>query len=152
MSRSGFSVTAELPIPSGSMPQTEKDQLLQQFGDYQVNLCPSDLGRTNLTFLLPADSLLQATTTARAILGSFSPEPLRLVVEHIADYSRRQKLALLGQIPPLLSVSEAAQLLGITRTAVLKKVTSGGLVATKVGATWVIPAAAIPDPSLSPVH
>ena len=49
-----------------------------------------------------------------------------------------------------LSVAEAAQILGITRQAVLKRIATGRLDAAKVGRNYVIPAAAVrPNPQTS---
>lgn len=43
----------------------------------------------------------------------------------------------------LLSVAQAAKLLGITRQAALKRIRTGRLEATKVGRSFVVPAAAV---------
>jgi excisionase family DNA binding protein len=43
----------------------------------------------------------------------------------------------------LVSTTEAAELLGVSRQRVLQLVTSGQLPATKVGDTWVLPRAAV---------
>lgn len=56
-----------------------------------------------------------------------------------------------------VSVAEAAQILGITRQAVLKRIGTGRLEAAKVGRNYVIPAAAVrpaaeaPDPILTEI-
>lgn len=44
---------------------------------------------------------------------------------------------------PLLSTTQAAEVLGVSRQRVLQLVSSGQLEATKVGDTWAIPRAAV---------
>lgn len=48
-----------------------------------------------------------------------------------------------GDLPPLVSVAQAAELLGITPQGVNKRLKNGALPGTKVGNTWVIPLHAV---------
>lgn len=47
------------------------------------------------------------------------------------------------KIPPLMSVTEVATALDVSRQAVLKMITTGRLPAAQAGATWVVRAAAV---------
>jgi excisionase family DNA binding protein len=54
--------------------------------------------------------------------------------------------------PSFVSVAEAAERLGITRQAVLKRIRTGRLPARKVGRNYIVPAEALgPTPSADPV-
>lgn len=48
-----------------------------------------------------------------------------------------------GELPPLVSVTEAAEMLDITPQGVNKKLKTGSLPGVKVGNTWVIPLHAV---------
>lgn len=45
------------------------------------------------------------------------------------------------EIPRLVSVAEAAEILGISRQAVAQRLDAGSLIGTRVGKVWVIPRA-----------
>lgn len=47
------------------------------------------------------------------------------------------------QLPPLMSVTEAAAELGVTRQAILKMAGNGHLLGRRAGSTWVFRAAVI---------
>ncbi len=64
----------------------------------------------------------------------------RLTVETSADFDRRSE----AEVPTrLLSVTEAAEKLGLTRAGVQRRIDTGTLPALKVGSIWAIPARAI---------
>jgi len=86
-------------------------------------------------FTIPAESVRQATSTALAVLETY-PWPLRsLRVLTTADFDR---LTDAMALPPLVSVQEAADGLGMTRQGVLKAIKGKVLPATRVGGTWVL--------------
>lgn len=144
--RSGvWNITAELPLDASQIPNPGTDQILEELSEFGVVLTASDLGRVAVIISVPAGTLAQALSTARALLVQH--EPVSLTIETAADFDRRSELAQIGHIPPLLSASEAAAALKISRTAVIKRCATGKLPgSTKVGeAGWVIPAAAVPS-------
>ena len=86
-------------------------------------------------FTIPAESVRQATSTALAVLETY-PWPLRsLRVLTTADFDC---LTDAMDLPPLVSVQEAADGLGMTRQGVLKAIKGKVLPATRVGGTWVL--------------
>jgi hypothetical protein len=141
-----WNITAELALGTSQIPNPRTDQILEELSEFGAVLTASDLGRAAVIISVPAQTLAQALTTARALL--IQHEPVSLTVETAADFDRHSEIAEIGRIPQLLSTSEAAAALNISRTAVIKRCTTGSLPAEKVGeAGWVILAAAIPSPS-----
>ncbi|MBA3019671.1 helix-turn-helix domain-containing protein [Propionicimonas sp.] len=140
-----WTITVELPLGETHIPSPGTDQILEELSEFGAALTTSDLGRVAIIMSVQAQTLAQAMSTARALLIQY--QPIGLTIETAADFDRRRELARIGLIPPLLSTSEAAAALQISRTAVIKRCTNGSLPAVKVGeAGWVIPAAAIPNP------
>ena len=92
-----------------------------------------------ITISFPADSFTQALATAVAVAGTIG-RITGITLLSSAEYGRR---ATSTPIPALLSVTQAAEALNITRPAVQQRIDSGALPATKVGSTWVIPADAV---------
>lgn len=111
--------------------------LLEQFGDYHPALTVSSLGRAELVVSVPAEDMWQALSTARAL---FRDLPVtRVWAETSADFDRRSE----AEVPPLLSVTEVAEMLGITRAAVQQRIDAGKLPAVRVGKAWAVPAASV---------
>lgn len=132
MTAQSFNVIVELETV---FDESTADALLEPIEDYNGAAGRSELGRAEVVFTVPALTLRQATTTALAILDTY-PWPVRSVrVLPTADYDR---LVDAVEVPPLLSVQEAADLLGISRQAVLKAVSARTLPAIRVGGTWVL--------------
>lgn len=91
----------------------------------------SPFGRLELVITLPADSVRQAAVTALAIVEQAAGVPARSVeVLTTADFDRRHGL---DPVPDLVGVTEAAQLLGVSRQRVLQMVEEGKLPAQRVG-------------------
>ncbi len=112
-------------------------RLVEQFGDYHPVVTSSSLGRAELIVSLPAEDVWQAATTARAL---FRDLPVtRVQVETSTDFDRRSAT----EVPPLMSVTEVAERLGLTRAAVQRRIDTGALPAVRVGQTWAVPAAAV---------
>lgn len=104
---------------------------------YHVITSADDRGRAQIIITISAENLPQAITTARAILVRFTDQ-VRMEVMSTAEYDRADV-----PIPALISVTEAAKMLGISRQAVLSRINNGTLVHTTVGQGYAIPAAAI---------
>lgn len=94
-------------------------------------------GRAQIVITVEARGLGQATATARAVLAGFT-DGVRLDVMTTAEYDRGDQ-----PIPELLSLTEAAARLGITRQGVQSRINHGSIPARKIGNAWAIPAAAI---------
>lgn len=111
--------------------------LIDQFGDYHAVVTVSSLARVELIASVPAEGLWQALTTARAL---FRDLPVtRISTEMSADFDRRGEV----EVPPLLSVTEVADRLHLTRAAVQRRIDTGALPAIRVGQAWAVPAAAV---------
>lgn len=96
-------------------------------------------GRAQLILTIEATNLVQAAATAKAVTTEAGfTNPVRLEVMTTHEYDRGDE-----PIPPLVSLTQAAQTLGVTRQAIQSRINHGTLPATKAGNTWVIPAAAI---------
>lgn len=134
-----YTATVELDLLAGDLDAGAGEQLMNQFGDYSPSVTRSELGRLVLTIAVPASSLWQALATTRSLTEGL--QAARVTVESSQDADRRNSF---GAIPPLVGIAEAAAALGITRSAVLKRIAKGTLPATKIGSVgWVIPTAAV---------
>jgi excisionase family DNA binding protein len=132
-----YNLALELDAGSDAAEGSLGDRLLDQFADFHPVVTASSLHRTELILSIAAEHLWQALAISRALASDL--RVTRVVVESSADFDRRRD----AEIPPLLSVTEAAKMLGITRAAVQQRIDKGALPATRVGSNWVIPANAI---------
>lgn len=134
-----YNVVAELDAP---FKAESVDQLLAPIADHAGAAGRSELGRTEVVFTLPADSVRQATTTALALLETYPWPVLSLRVLTTADFDRLTDAL---DVPPLLSVTEATTVLGISRQGVLDLIKNRALPATRVGNAWVLRESAVQD-------
>jgi len=119
----------------------DHQQLLDALAGYSPALGVTDVGRLEVIDSLPADTVGQAVTTAFALVAQTGRGEV-VVVEAMTskEFDRRVALPLL---PELLSVTEAAERLGMTRQSVLERIKAGTLAATRVGSTYAIAAVAV---------
>ncbi|MEJ5946140.1 helix-turn-helix domain-containing protein [Pseudokineococcus basanitobsidens] len=147
-----FNVIAELGdvVDVGLLADADwADTVLDTLRPYRPVLGRSAYGRLEVIATLPATDLPQATRTAMAVLADVrrpdsSPLPaysLEVLPTHAFDHRTR-----FVDVPPLLSVPEAAAALGISRQAVLKRIETGALPASRIGSVWAVAAAAMPSP------
>lgn len=135
-----YNVTAELDTAMDDLDADQADAYLAAFADYSPVIARSDLGRADLILSLPAQTLWQAIATTRSLLADLSIA--RISIESAEDFDRRSTY---GTIPPLISITQAAQRLGMTRAGVQKRIEKGTIPAVRVGdASWAVPAAAVP--------
>jgi excisionase family DNA binding protein len=134
-----YNARAETTTP---LEPAAAERLLYALAGYHPAVGRSVFARTEVTITLPADTLAQATTTALAILTvNFAPaDLLSIEVLTTADFDRRLGVE---PIPELVSVTQAAEELGVTRQAVLQRIESGSLPATRIGTSWAIPQASL---------
>ena len=98
-------------------------------------------GHVRAIISLPAETLRQAITTALAVVEAAANGPATAVEVLTSDeFDAREGLE---PLPELVSVTQAAQQLGVTRQAVLERLERGTLPGSKVGSTWVIRQAAL---------
>ena len=136
-----FNATATLRWPLARMGEDQTDPILDQFADYGPAINAGATGQAEVVITFPADSLQQAVSTAAALFGPLRPVGLEVIPTALWD-----KRADAVPVPALLSVSEVADQMGVSRQAVLQRIESGSLPATRVGATWVVPAGSVPAP------
>ncbi len=137
MTAQPYNVVAELDAP---FDEENIDQLLDPIADHSGAVGRSELGRTEVVFTLPADSVRQANTTALALLDTYPWTLLSMRVLTAADFDRLTDAI---ELPPLVSVTEAATTLGVSRQGVLNAIKTAKLPATRVGDTWVLRDAAV---------
>ena len=117
------------------------DDLMAALIDHHPAITRSGRGWIEAHITLPAETLRQAVTTALAIADSASNVAvLAIEVLPTAEFDARVDLE---AMPELVSVTDAAELLGVSRSAVLQRLESGSLPGTKVGKTWVLQKGAI---------
>ena len=105
-----FNVRAEL----ATRRQDLDDDLIDALEGYSPAVSRSDRGRVEVIITLPADTLRQAITTALPLLEQAGDVPvIALEVMSTAEFDARNGI---DPIPDLVSVSDAAELLGVTRT------------------------------------
>nr|WP_297429782.1 helix-turn-helix domain-containing protein [uncultured Actinotalea sp.] len=116
-------------------------QLLDAFAPYHPATGRGPRGHVEVHLTVPAEDFVQLMQTTVAITARAVGAPV-LAVEMLptAEFDRRLGLE---PVPELLSVTEAARLLGVSRQAVLQRVESGSLPATRVGNAWAIQRAAV---------
>lgn len=124
----------------------DDDQLVDALIDYHPAVSRGERGHVAATITLPAETLRQAATSALAIADAVAAQALdaapvlALEILPTAEYDRRHGLE---PMPELMSVTEAAEVLDVSRQAVLQRLESGSLPGTKVGKTWVVQAHAL---------
>ncbi len=96
-------------------------------------------GNAGAIMTLPAENLEQAVATAYRLVEPHH----RIVALSVIDEATRDKREGWEPNPELLSVTEVAVRLGITRTAVQKRIDHGSLPARRVGSGWAIPESAV---------
>ncbi|TFV83143.1 helix-turn-helix domain-containing protein [Blastococcus sp. CT_GayMR16] len=97
-------------------------------------------GRVELILTVPAADLRQATITAMSIVLATGHQVYALEVLPTDDFHQRINAT---PVPELLSVTQTADELGISRQRALQLVNAGQLDAVKVGDTWVVPRPAV---------
>lgn len=117
------------------------DQVMGELEAYHPSLSTSPRGWWAATITLPAESLLQATQTAVAVVErAYGAPSLTAAVMPTSEFDARQGWA---PVPELVSVRQAAELLGVSRQRVLQRIDEKTLPAEKVGREYVIPRSAV---------
>jgi len=127
-----YNATIELALPATDLTPQAGDDLIERFIDWHPAIGVSSLGRAELIITLSAETISQATNTVSALTTGL--DVTRIEVESTDDFDRRS----MAEVPALLSVSEVAEALGVTRAAIQKKITSGAIPAVRVGTTWAV--------------
>ncbi len=131
--------TAEVDFKTSTTPD-EIMEVIEAFHGVYTFREQRDEHAINISF--PADSGKQAIAIATAVTEKFG-EITGLKVLTSEEFDRQEGFT---HIPDLVSVTQAAQIMGITRSAVIQRIESGSIYAVKVGNAWVIPSGSLPPP------
>lgn len=123
------------------------EQLLDALADYHPAVGRTSRNRLEVIVTLPAADLRQAIATGLAVVERAAHPAKVTSVEAMTtkEFDARTDVDDPVEIPELVSITEAAAALGVTRQAVHQRIEAGTLPATQIGKTWVIPKSAIRD-------
>ena len=122
-------VTAETRLEWG---EGGAELVMTRLERYAPACYPTPEGRLMVTITLPVEGVLAAADLGSAVLGRAGLEVCRLSVVPTEEFDRYVDLG------ELVSVSDAAAVLGVSRQAVLQRISSGSLPAVKVGDQWIL--------------
>lgn len=111
--------------------------IIEAFAEWHVAVGRSASGRIEAVLSIPSENLKQASLTALSLLSQSSglPDAVGLNVLRSDEYDKINGLA---PVPPLVSVTEAAIILGVTRQRVLQMIHDERLHGIKVGNGWAL--------------
>lgn len=127
-----------LTLEATKLTEEVGDDLIEAFVDYHPAAGMGRAGRVEVVLTLPAESARQAITTALALAAATN---LVVIGVEAIPTDLWDERASAVEVPELLSVNQAADLLGVTRQAVSQRLDSGSLRGVRVGKVWVIPRA-----------
>ena len=127
-------------ITTRRLTETDIDRYIEELNTYHVAVSNPRANEGQIILTIPANTLTQAIQTTQAIATSAGITIDALTIE---TTERFDTLANEIPMPKLISVTEAAQLLKVSRQAILQRITAHTIPATKIGDTWAIPRAAI---------
>ena len=130
-----YNITLELPRQKPSLDDV--DELMDTFGEFHANIGTSRLGWTEVTITVPAESLRQALTIALALAGDV------VSVEGMTSAEFDKRPVSVDRMPGVLSVTEAAQRLGVSRQAIQQRIDAHTLPGFQVGKTWAVMESAV---------
>lgn len=140
-----FSIIAETTLRPAALDDVV-DDVMDSIEDYAGTIAGNDRGRLELILTIPATGLRQAAATgltiAEAALGKRA-KVASIEVMTTKEFDARIDAIKPPAIPELVSITEAAQLLGVSRQAVHQRLETGSLPGVRVGTTWVIPRAGV---------
>ena len=129
--------------PSSPVEDDEAvDVLMEAFADYHpaVGDAPASPGALQAVVTVPAHTLAQAVATATALATQVGDlEGIEVIPTQVWD--RRAGLKI--DDVELISVTEAATILGLTSQAIRDRITAGTLPGRKIGRNWLVPTAAL---------
>lgn len=118
------------------------DALVEALADYHpaVGDAPASPGAVRAVITLPAHTLAQAVATATALAAQVGDlEGIEVIPTQVWDRREGMKI----DDVELVSVTEAATILGLTSQAVRDRITAGTLPGRKIGRNWLVPTAAL---------
>ena len=146
MSTVNYSATVELAkkINPAAIDVDDFDDVIDNLIQYHPAVAVSARGWLEVTITLPATGLAQAAGTALAVAATATGhDPIAVEVMTETEQNARLGWTDDAQASELVSVTEAAGLLGVTRQAILDRVRRNTLQATKIGRGYAIPRSAL---------
>jgi excisionase family DNA binding protein len=117
------------------------DHVMTALLEFSGSIGHSARGHASATISIAGETLTQATAAAVAVVEAALGGPtIYAEVMTEAEFNARQGW---DPVPPLVSVTEAAEILGTSRSAVQQRIESGSLPAEKVGNTYALPRNAV---------
>lgn len=115
-----------------------RDEYLEALAEHSPVLAAAPRGTLEVVLSLPASSLRQAVVTALALVEAAGLTPRSIEVLTSEDFDARS-----ADDGATISVAEAAELLGVTASAVRQRLGAGTLPGRRIGRDWRLPRAAI---------
>lgn len=120
----------------GKVDDVDVDDLMDQLEPHHGTVGQSDRGYPFALITLPANSLQQASAAAATIVSTaFGLEAIAIVAMTTEEFDRREDWV---DVPDLVGVTEAAEILGVSRQRIQERISDGSIQATKVGNGWAI--------------
>jgi excisionase family DNA binding protein len=122
----------------------DAERLVDTLAEWHAAVGTSPRGWVDVQLTIPADSLegavrlaLAVTTPAIQATQSMQAQPLSITAMPEVEFDSRLGVT---TMPDLVSVTDAAKALGVSRQRVLQMIDEGKLSSTRVGTTLAIPA------------
>lgn len=132
-----YNAAVEVAAKTNKITDARVDVLMGKLADYHGTLGTSPRGWLEYRISLPAENLAQACSTAIAIITQLdSGAPIACEVMTESEFNARFGFE---DLPELVSASEAAEILGVTRQAVQQMHAAGRLPGSKVGNSLAFP-------------
>lgn len=107
------------------------DTIMDSLAEYAAAVGATPRGHLTARVTFPAASISQAATTAAAVVGAaFGSKVIRIDIMTEAEADLREGTV---EVPQLLGVPEAAELLGVTPQRVRQMIAEGKIAAHRVG-------------------
>lgn len=120
-------------LDSRDLTPDDVDAIHEHLDEWHVSAAENLAGYIELTLTIPAERLRQAVDTALTLAVEFGyPTAVYAITEQLL----RQRGA--DPLPEMVSVPEAAEILGVTRQYVLKLVNEGRLPAARIARDHII--------------
>lgn len=135
-----YSITIEVD-DNKPLTAADVDRVMDELEAFSPALSNSTRGWRTATITSPGASLRQAIAAAVAVVeAAYGAQAIVVEAMTEAEADIRQGWV---QTPDLVSVSQAAELLGVSRQRVLQRIGEHTLPATQVGREYVIPRSAV---------
>lgn len=121
----------------------DADQVMAALATYHPSIGHSPRGFADAQISLPAESLGQACATAAAVVSSAYGGAAAIACSVMTEKEFMNREGWGDPPGDLVSVTEAAEILGVTRQAVLQRISSKSLPAGRVGREYVLPREAV---------